>query len=323
MTGTADAPRDGQHRRHRGMRPVVVFTPWPVLTVTIESGADNEDHIHFHAGGQGVWIARMIESLGHDAMLVGPFGHGSGAVVEALLRAEGIDVRAIPVGQRTGAYVNDRRKGAREELARMWPAPLDRHEMDDLFDAALTSALDAGHCVLTGSADERFIAPDIISRLAVDLAGAGIDVTADLSRASLTELRGGVSCLKVSHEELIGAGFSTENTLPDLMAGVGRLGARAAGDVIVSRAADGALARLDGAFVEATAPRLTAFDHTGAGDSMTAALAIARVEGMTRTDALKFAVAAGAINVTRHGRGTGNRADIEVVATRVNIRPLD
>ena len=41
----------------------MVFSPAPQLTVTVEQGPDGPD-IHLHAGGQGVWQARMIASLG-------------------------------------------------------------------------------------------------------------------------------------------------------------------------------------------------------------------------------------------------------------------
>lgn len=300
---------------------IVVFAPWPLLTITIEAGAARGDVIHLHAGGQGVWIARMIAGLGHDVLLVAPFGHGSGDVTAALVRSEGIAVRAVEIGKRTGAYVDDRRGGRRQQIARSWPEPLDRHEVDDLYDAALTSALEVGRVVLTGAHDEGFFPPAAIARLAHDLGRAGVDVTADISRGTLKAQGGGIACLKVSHEELIAAGFARSQARVDLLAGIEALGERGR-DVVVSCAGAGALARIDGRLVEAAAPEMTAFDHTGAGDSMTAALAAARLEGRSGEEALGFAVAAGAINVTRHGRGTGHREDIERMARRVVIRPL-
>jgi len=305
----------------RARPEICVFAPWPILTVTIEAGADRGDFVHLHAGGQGVWIARMIAGLGHEVMLVGPFGHGSGDVTAALLRSEGIGVRAVQVGKRTGAYVDDRRAGKRAQIARMWPAPLDRHEMDDLYDAALTTSLEAGHAVLTGSADESFFPPQSIARLARDLGAAGVDVTADLSRKALLGLDHGLSCLKVSHEELMDAGFARSDSESDIIAGLYGLGERGR-DIVVSCAGKGALARIDGRIVHALAPSMTAFDHTGAGDTMTAALAAARLEGKSGEEALRFAVAAGAINVTRHGRGTGHRADIERMVERVTVSPV-
>ena len=45
------------------MSDVVIFAPSPVLEITVEEHADDGD-VHVHAGGQGVWQARMLQSLG-------------------------------------------------------------------------------------------------------------------------------------------------------------------------------------------------------------------------------------------------------------------
>ena len=48
-------------------------------------------------------------------------------------------------------------------------------------------------------------------------------------------------------------------------------------------------------------PTVTAVDTTGAGDTFTAALTVALIEGQAPTDALRFACAAGAVATTRMG----------------------
>ena len=53
--------------------------------------------------------------------------------------------------------------------------------------------------------------------------------------------------------------------------------------------------------VEATPPATDAIDATGAGDTFTAALTVALVEGMGHADALQFACAAGAAATTQMG----------------------
>ena len=62
---------------------VCVFSPSPLLTVTIEANADDPDRpeIHIHAGGQGVWIARMATTLGVRVRLAGAFGSEAGEVL--------------------------------------------------------------------------------------------------------------------------------------------------------------------------------------------------------------------------------------------------
>jgi 1-phosphofructokinase len=55
---------------------------------------------------------------------------------------------------------------------------------------------------------------------------------------------------------------------------------------------------------------------------MVAALAVALARGEDLVAALAFGAAAGAINATRHGLGTGSRAEVEALARRVAVEPL-
>jgi hypothetical protein len=43
---------------------LAVFAPSPIVTVTVEEATAGGPEIHFHAGGQGFWVARMAARLG-------------------------------------------------------------------------------------------------------------------------------------------------------------------------------------------------------------------------------------------------------------------
>lgn len=101
-----------------------VFAPSPVVTVTIEAvGGDDHPEVHFHAGGQGIWIARMMHQLGATVTLCAALGGETGAVLRALIEREGLELRAVPSDSWNGAYVHDRREGPREVIAEMSAAP--------------------------------------------------------------------------------------------------------------------------------------------------------------------------------------------------------
>ena len=74
---------------------VVVLAPSPLLTVTIEDRAGEPD-IHVHAGGQGVWQARMLGSLGVRVVLCAGLGGEAGDVLEHLLPSEGLTLKGDP-----------------------------------------------------------------------------------------------------------------------------------------------------------------------------------------------------------------------------------
>jgi hypothetical protein len=61
----------------------VIFAPSALLTVAIEGRPDTEPEIYVHAGGQGVWIARLLATFGAARAVCGPFGSESAACSSA------------------------------------------------------------------------------------------------------------------------------------------------------------------------------------------------------------------------------------------------
>jgi 1-phosphofructokinase len=304
-----------------------VFAPDPLLTVTVEAGSDG-DEIHLHAGGQGFWVAQMIANLGVDVLLCGPFGGESGRVVRSLVERGGISVRAIRTAGANGAYVHDRRDGERVTVAETPPDPLDRHELDDLYGASLVAGLESQVAVLAGPGPwaAPVLPADHYRRLATDLRANGTPVVADLSGEPLAcALDGGVSVLKVSHEDLVADGWLTEQAAGDegeLLAAMRRLRRKGADHVLVTRADKPALALIDGTPVAVRPPALEVVDHRGAGDSMTAGLAAGLARGLGLLDALRLGAAAAGLNVTRRGLATGERREIDRLADHIELEEI-
>jgi 1-phosphofructokinase len=308
--------RDIQHR-------IGVFTPSPLYTITIENGADEQPEVHFHAGGQGFWVARMATNLEGPSLLCGPFGGESGRVLRSLIEAENVQVRAVPSQGANGGYMHDRRSGARQVIAEVKSPSLTRHEVDDLYNAALASCLRADIAVLTGPSHDAILAADIYRRLSHDLRTNNCRIVADLSGAALTAaLQGGIDFLKISDRELIEAGYVQEGSVRQLRQGVQHLHDHGAQNIVVSRAEAPTIALVEGRFFEVAGPRFTPLEYRGPGDSMTAALAVGLSRGMEPEALLRFATAAGALNVTRHGLGTGQQQNIADLVPRVEVRPL-
>jgi 1-phosphofructokinase len=92
--------------------------------------------------------------------------------------------------------------------------------------------------------------------------------------------------------------------------------------VIVSRATDPLLILDAQGFAEVTQPRMSVADTRGAGDSLTAGVAAAMVRGERPRDAVVTGAAAGALNVTRHGLGTGDADTIAKLRESVTVREI-
>ncbi|MBD3778682.1 MAG: phosphofructokinase [Micrococcales bacterium] len=320
---------------------VCVLAPTPILTVTLENGSDDvTPEIHVHPGGQGLWVARMAYSLGADVVVCGPFGGEAGTVLGHLAEVENLRVRRVSYAGGNGAYLHDRRGGERTELAFMPPARLDRHELDDLYGTVLVEALDADVCVVTGAYPTPLLPPSFFGRLVGDLRAAGVRTVADLSgKAAVAAAEAGADVLKMSHEELVEAGLAADDSVASLRAGARRLlrdvpappGGQGAdgvpagqvGAMLVSRAAEPALLVTAEGVAEIVPPSVTTVDHRGAGDSMTAGTAVGVGRGLRLTEAARLGAAAGALNVTRRGLGTGHREQIERFAEQITVREID
>lgn len=302
---------------------VLVFAPSPLLTVTVENRGDEPD-LHLHAGGQGIWQARTIASLGVPVVLCAALGGETGQVVRHLVEGDGLELIEERVGARNGAYVHDRRSEQREPVVEIPGDPLSRHELDALYETTLLEGLRSRTVVLSGPSHGRTVPTSAYRRLAADLGANGCRVIADLAGERLDAvLSGGADFVKISHEELLADGRAASAEAADLLPALYRLRERGAASVVVSRAARPALALLDDTPYEVLGPSLHPVEPRGAGDSMTAAVAAALTRGEQLTDAVRFGAAAGALNVTRHGLGTSGGDGVRRVAELVELRPLE
>src|SRR5690554_230618 len=302
------------------MTEVVIFAPSPVLTVTVEDQADGPD-LHLHAGGQGVWQARMLRRLGLDVAMCCVLSGESGKMLRHLLDDEGIRVVAVERDGRSSAYVHDRRGGERVPLVEIDGDPISRHDIDELYGLTLKEGLEARLVILSGPAGDDTLPADIYRRLAADLREAESRVVVDLAGDRLTSsLAGGVTVAKVSDEELLADGRITENTTEQVISAMHAIEEEGADTVIITRADKPLLMLTDGEVHEVLAPTMEVADTKGAGDSLTAGVSAALAGGASIRDAITLGAAAGALNVTRHGLGTGDPGAIEKLRERVTIK---
>ena len=302
---------------------VSIFAPILSLTVTIEkNGEEKPDEIHFHPGGQGFWVARMLRHLGERPLLCGPVGGETGKVIRGLLSQWGIDMSPVEMDSPSPATVQDRRSGDREMLAETPMPSLDRHALDDVYSRFLDHALTSRLAVVTGQTEE-IVPLEAYRRLGHDLESTDVQVVGDLHGPELEAfLEGGsIDTLKISEENLREDGVLGPAPTGDreLIEAIGHLSSRGARNVVLSRAGDPALALIGENLYRATPPELEAADFRGAGDSMTAGLAASLRAGLDAVSTLKLSCGAGAANVTRHGLGSTTESLFERLAEQVDV----
>lgn len=296
---------------------VVVFAPSPQLTITIEE-RDEEPDIHIHAGGQGVWQSRMLRRLGSTVTLCFTFAGEAGRVLNHILEDEGFTVASVERDGQNAAYIHDRRGGMRAPIVETIGSALPRHVLDELYSLTLREGIDAGLVLLSGPAGDVLPA-DVYRRLAADLRSCRCRVMVDLRGVRLdAALAGHVDIVKISHEELLADGRIGANESDEIVAAMRRIRDAGADAVIVTRAEQPLLLlQEDDSVLVVTNPRMEVVDASGAGDSFTAAVAAMLAQGAELVDAVVLGAAAGALNVTRHGRGTGDAAAIRQLSALV------
>lgn len=301
-----------------GMSDVTIFAPSPILTVTVENSGD-ADEIHIHAGGQGVWQARMLRRLGVSVTMCCSLAGEAGQVIRHLLEDDGVTVVGIERPGRASAYVQDRRGGERAEIGTEVGDPIARHELDELYGSVIREGMRSGVVILSGPAGDDVLPPDTYRRLAADLREAGCTVVVDLAGERLdAALEGGVDLLKVSDEEMRAHGLDDDSPHA-LAAAMHALRSRGAGTVIVTRASEPLLLLDEEGLLEVAPPRLEVVDSAGAGDSLTAGVVAGMVRGEPPRDAITLGAAAGALNVTRHGLGSGDADAIAELRGRIRV----
>lgn len=302
---------------------VAVFGPHPLITVTIEARGGDGDDIHVHAGGQGVWVARMAGELGAHPVLCGFVGGETGVLVGALLERLPGERRLVPTGGPSGCYVVDRRGGERRLVSCAYsPAP-SRHEVDDLFSITTGLALASRALVVANPLPGDALPLEVYGNLVADVRGGGVPVLVDLSAPRLNSaLAGRPDLVKINDWELAEYVSGPVDGRERLRAAAERLSEAGAGAVIVTRGADPGLVLHGGRAWELVTPRFERGSREGCGDSMMGALAAGWAAGLDFEENVVRAAAAGAANFLRHGLGTGSRVVVDELVSRVELRPL-
>lgn len=230
-----------------------------------------------YPGGKGANQALAAKRLGSDVRLIAAVGPDDMAdEALTLLRAGGVDLGGVSFvnGELTGAALIAVAASGENQII-VCPGANDRLSPDDLGNAPIAHMMGV-------------LEVPVSTLLAAATRATGL-VTLNLAPA-----------LPVPDALLARAGLISVN---ETEAGVYGAALHRPGLLTaISLGAEGAELWRNGARIAAARPpRVTVIDTVGAGDTFTAALIVALIEGMDEARALAFAVAAGAAACTKAG----------------------
>jgi 1-phosphofructokinase len=303
---------------------VAVFGPHPLLTVTIEMEGPDRQRIHFHAGGQGPWVARMAAHMGATPVLCGFIGGESGQLLHNLLQqavAPG-ELRLVKTATASGCYVTDRRGGKRQLIAMTLSDPPTRHELDELVSLACAEAIACGWLVVTNPMPGASLPLEVYGDLVADAKANGVRTLVDLSSPRMdSALRGRPDLAKLNDWELAELVRGPVSEPRQLLDAARRLQELGAASVIVTRGEQPALVLAGERALMLSSPRLERGFREGCGDAMMGGLAAAWAQGETLERALVVGAAAGAANFLRRGLGSASREVVERLVGSVGLEP--
>ncbi|MGB7755583.1 MAG: sugar kinase [Salinisphaera sp.] len=284
----------------------------------------------FASGAPAIFIAQCAR-IGGSAGLIGAVGDDDfGRLNTARLQRDGADVSAISVDAEypTGsAFVRYRTDGSRDFVYNIAHSAAARIGWTAAVEALVARA---GHLHVMGTVLAMPGAWEIIERAAAFIIERGGSVSLDpnlrkelaadgRTTARLDSLIAISDLLLPSGDELErAAGVDGEDRA------LSTLFERGVGEVVLKRGAGGAsFFASDGARVDASAFRVEELDPTGAGDCFGGAYVACRRLGMNAADALRYANAAGARNVTFRGpmEGAGTRSELDEFIRNTPTRP--
>jgi 1-phosphofructokinase len=302
---------------------VAVFAPHPVLTVTIERQGPDRDSVHFHAGGQGVWVARTAGELGAVPALCGLLGGESGELLRGLLGRLPGERHLVPSAAASGCLVTDRRTGERQVLSVSLSDPPSRHELDELFSRTCAEAIGCGWLVVTNPLPGDALPIELYRDLIADVRANGARVLVDLSTPRLdSALQSEPELVKLNDWELAEYVCGPVSG-PALMTAAQRLRDRGARTVVVTRGEQPALVLNDGGAWWLKPPRFERGFREGCGDAMLGGIVASWAGGGSLEESLVTGAAAGAANFLRHGVAGASREVIEGLRPQVALEPVD
>ena len=317
------APDDtAEHHLSRAL--ILAVTPNPALDITYEvprvrwhEASNRVESVARRAGGKGINVARVLQQLGEEAVIVGFLGGLTGAAARHDLAASRLRDETVGIDGETRLTVFVvESSGEVTGLSEPGPA-IERGEWQALEERCAELLASASVMTLSGSLPPG--APVDGLRRVIDLArAAGVPGILDSRDEWLRHgIEGAPAIVKVNEEELDGF-------LPGmpLLEAASQMRVRGAGAVVVSRGAAGLVAVSEEGVVEARPPERLRGNPTGAGDAATAAIAAGLKRGTRWAEVLADAVAVAAATVVHPLAGSFDAAAYQRVRRRVEVREL-
>ncbi len=275
-------------------------------------------------GGGGINVARVVSRLGGDVTAVYPVGGSIGKLLQKLLDREGIDSLVTPSHVETRENFTAYETGSGEQYRFVLPgSSLHRAEWEACL-ATMSKLKDKPRFVVASGSIPPGVPDDYFARVAREAKRLGaqsvVDTSGDALKAALEE------CIDIIKPNVAELSALTGTALDSDEARIAACSDLIAGGhvkmVALTLGADGALLVTKDDVFKAAPMQIEVVSAVGAGDSFLGGLVWALSAGQTPRDAFRVAVAAGSAAVMSPGTELCSHADVNRLATKVEIEEI-
>lgn len=290
--------------------PIVSVTMNPAVdlfavTETIHADSKSRcDKALEEPGGGGINVARNIQRLGTNTLVVFPAGGLNGERLKQLLQQDGCRFQAVPVASETrqNFAITERSTGAMHHF--VFPGPdLSAAELSACQQAILEQKPTPEYLVLSGSIPAS-VPDDFYGDLTQAANAQGTKVVLDSSgRALRGALYRGAYLAKLNRYEFAELGYPTDAPIEALRQQMQDEVTKGAVDVLIVTLARGGalLCSKQGEHYYFMPPPSPIVSHVGAGDSFVSALVFHLQRGTSLREAFRYGVAAASTKVQTEG----------------------
>lgn len=318
------------------MPRILTLTLNPALDVS--TAIDHVEPVHKmrcgapsqHPGGGGINVARVLHRLGADVTAIYPAGGATGAVLTALLQAEGVPVRVLPIAGETRESFSVHESGTGQDWRFVLPGPaMSEAEWRACREAVLTALGEPGQdlgdtWVVASGGLPPGVSDACCADLAREVRARGARFVVDTNGPALAQaLSAGVDVFKPSLRELrqlTGQALSDEAS--QVAAARALIDAGRAGVVALSLGEQGAiLVTAEGAW-RAGALNVPVASTIGAGDSFVAGLVFGLAQGRAPQQAFAQALATSAAALLSQGTSLADPSDVARLLPEVVVQAI-
>lgn len=315
----------------RGPPLIVTVTLNPAIDQTIEvdrfveGDTNSVVAMRFDIGGKGINVARVLKELGYEPLAMGFAPGDMGRMIEDQLADLGIgtDFAFVPGETRTNVTIVDRARHRHTVLRASGP-PVEAADLDDLYRRIRRRMRSDTWLVLAGSLPPP-CGGEVYQRLLVEAEARGALTALDADGPVVCEvldLGGRPTVVKLNEFELGRIhGHPTRNE-DEVLEAAEAIRARGVPAVVVTRAANGAVALTPEADYRVRTPAVEVVSAVGAGDAFLAGLLFGLRRREPWPQALARAGAAGAACCLSPGTELCQSAQVTRLLGRVVVEQV-